>query len=81
MEHLNHFLSTDRKSFITEPNGFLNILPKDLFKAVVVGYIYDDVFNDFRKFFRADLYLDTTMLEELAFGLKPRFFLGSGNTK
>lgn len=56
---------------------FLNMLPKHLYKVIVVGYIYDDVFSDFRRFFRPDLYIDTTFLEKIAVNLKPRFFLGS----
>jgi hypothetical protein len=48
-----------------------------LYKAIVVSYMFDDVFNDFRKFFRPDKYLDYKLLEDLAFGLSPRFFVGN----
>jgi hypothetical protein len=38
--------------------------------------MFDDVFSDFRKFLRPDLYMQTKLLEEVALGLRPRFFKG-----
>lgn len=72
-------MTKDRNIVIYDKDGFLQMLPKYLYKALLVGFIYDDVYSDFRMFFRPDMYLDTTMLEEIAFGLKPRFIQGSGN--
>ena len=67
----------DRNLLLQEKHGFLQMLPQNLYKALVVGYIYDDVFLTFRNFFRPDLYLDTKILEALAFGLKPRLIFGN----
>ena len=77
LQHLNHFLLKDRIHMIEEGDLFLNILPRPLKKAILIGYIYDDVFSDFRKFFRPQDYMNTSLLESLAYRLKTRFIHGS----
>lgn len=77
LDLLNHFFMKDRISVIYEGDQFLAILPNQLKKSILVGYIYDDVFSDFRKFFRPDLYLHTDLLEGFARCLKTRYIYGS----
>jgi hypothetical protein len=50
------------------------MLPKTLKKALVVGYLYDDVMSDFRAFFQPELHHKTQVLMKLCEGLYPRFF-------
>lgn len=77
LDHFKYFFETDRNAHLHNEDSFLTAMPAQLYKAIVVGYVYDDVFSDFRKFFRPELYLETTLLEELTVGLKPRFIQGS----
>ena len=57
-------------------DNFFHYLPNQLRKSLLVGYMFDDVFSDFRKFFRPDQYMSGKLLEDLALGLRPRFFKG-----
>lgn len=77
MEQLQNYLEFDRNNMIIEGKEFLNTLPKSLKSSVLVGYIYDDVFSDFRKFFRPDLYENTDLLENLSYNIKHRYITGS----
>ena len=54
------------------------MLPMSLQKALLVGYLYDDAFSDFRAFFRPDLYYDSDLLQRITYGLRPRFFKSVG---
>lgn len=74
---LDFFYEYDRMAVIRDENQFINFLPQQLNKALLVGYMYDDFYSDFRKFFRPDLYLGTKLLEDLAYFLKPRYIKGS----
>ena len=64
---------------IIEGAEFLENLPKTLKQSVLVGYIYDDIFSDFRKFFRPDVYESTDLLVNLSYNIKHRFISGSNN--
>ena len=61
---------------INEGSEFLKKLPHSLKRSLLIGYIYDDVFSDFRKFFRPDLYADLGLLENLSYNIKHRFIQG-----
>lgn len=64
----NYFVK-DRLLVMANEDDFFNYLPNQLRKSLLVGYMFDDVFSDFRKFFRPDLYFDGKLLEDLALGL------------
>ena len=76
MDNLQHYLEKDRNNMIMEGAEFLHKLPQSLKRSVLVGYIYDDVFSDFRKFFRPYLYADSDLLENLSYNIKHRFIQG-----
>jgi hypothetical protein len=73
MLHFRNYWSENRLTAISDEEDFLSMLPMSLQKAIMVGYLYDDVFSDFRKFFRPDLYYESDLLMKMAFGLRPRF--------
>jgi len=51
MSHFNNFFKNDRLFVVKDENNYLEMLPKTLKKALVVGYLYDDVMSEFRNFF------------------------------
>jgi hypothetical protein len=61
-------------SQVGKDNEFLNTLPKSIKRAVVVHYLFDDIFQDFKQFFNPQRYRDTKFLYDVAYGLKPRYF-------
>lgn len=74
---LNSQLMHDRKAVISEGRAYLRFLPAHFKRAVVVGYIYDDVISNFRRFFKPELYFNCNLLENLSYALKYRFIQGS----
>lgn len=77
----DYFYEYDRLAVLRDENEFINFLPSELSKSILVGYMFDDFFSDFRKFFRPDLYIGIKLLEEVAYHLKPRFFKGNYGTQ
>lgn len=72
----DNYFHKDRLLVMDNTDNFFQFLPNQLRKALLVGYMFDDVFSDFRKFLRPDLYMSGKLLEDLALGLRPRFFKG-----
>lgn len=66
--------SLDRLHFITE-RDYLSRLPRSLKQAVVVQYLFDDIFQGFNTFFQGQLYRETKLLYDIAFGFQPRNFV------
>jgi hypothetical protein len=59
----DNYFKHDRLLVMANEDDFFNFLPDSLRKTLLVGYMFDDVFSDFRKFFRPDLYMQTKLLE------------------
>lgn len=75
-EFFTYFYETNRNLVLFEEQGHLNSLPRYLSKAIINGYVYDDLLTNFSKFFRPDLYMDSGLFEELCRGLRPKFIHG-----
>jgi hypothetical protein len=56
MSHFKNYWDENRMQCVLDEHDYLGMLPKSLQKAIVVGYLFDDIFSDFRQFFRPDLY-------------------------
>lgn len=78
-DHLNYFYENNRNYTLFGESSMLKFLPETLKRALVVGYVYDDLISDFRGFFRPDLYLNSDLLLRLCHGMRPRFIHGSDN--
>lgn len=77
IDYFDYYYKANRNIVLFGDESPLDALPQYLTKAVTIGYAYDDLFSDFRKFFRPDLYLDCSLFEDLVRGLKPRFIEGN----
>jgi len=53
---------------------FLQELPKSLKKNIMVQFLYDDVFYNFKNFFKTRKYADSKFLYDVALNLSPRIF-------
>jgi hypothetical protein len=51
---------------------FLKMLPSQIQKSMIVHFLFDDVFYNFRHFFNPMKYKDSFFLYDVAFGLMPR---------
>ncbi len=74
MSHFNNFFQVNKQVVIKDENSYMEMLPKTLKKALVVGYLYDDVMSEFRGFFCPEVHHKTQLLMKLCLGLYPRFF-------
>ena len=56
-------------------NEFFVMLPHSVKRALVVHFLFDDIFYNFRGFFDLEKFsLDSKFLYDVAFGLMPRYF-------
>lgn len=55
-------------------NELLGHLPKSIKRAIIVHFLFDDIFYNFRSFFKPEKYKDSKFLYDVAYGLMPRFF-------
>lgn len=57
-----------------QDNEFIHILPSSIKSGIIVHYLFDDVFYNFRLFFNPQKYKENKFLFDIAYGLKPRRF-------
>lgn len=50
------------------------MLPSGIKRGIVVHYLFDDIFYNFRIFFNPQKQKDSKFLYDVAFGLQPRLF-------
>lgn len=50
------------------------MLPGGIKRGIIVHYLFDDIFYNFRIFFNPQKYIGTKFLYDVAFGLTPRHF-------
>ena len=55
-------------------SDFISRLPKTIKYGILVHYLFDDVFYNFRLFFNPIQNKDSKFLYDVSFGLKPRYF-------
>lgn len=74
-DHFKHYWANDRMVQVNGDNyQFLQALPKSLKKNIMVQFLYDDVFYNFKNFFKTRKYADSKFLYDIAFNLSPRVF-------
>ena len=73
-QHFKYFWVNNRLSQVHKDNEFINILPKSIKRGIIVHYLFDDIFYNFRFFFNPQKNKDSKFLYDVAFGLKPRQF-------
>jgi hypothetical protein len=49
-------------------------LPSGIKRSIIVHYLFDDIFYNFRIFFNPEKYKDSKFLYDVSFGLQPRHF-------
>merc|ERR1712178_252842 len=47
-EHFKHYWSNNRLSEVQDNNEFINALPRSIKRGIVIHYLFDDVFYNFR---------------------------------
>jgi hypothetical protein len=73
-QHFKYFWTNNRLSQVQKDNEFINALPRSIKRGIIVHYLFDDVFYNFRFFFNPQKYKDSKFLYDVAYGLKPRHF-------
>ena len=73
-EHFRYYWINNRLTQVDRDNEFINALPGSIKRSIIVHYLFDDIFYNFRTFFNPQRYSDTKFLYDIAFGLSPRFF-------
>ena len=72
--HFKYYWSNNRLAEIRENESFIKAMPKSIKHGIVVHYLFDDIFYNFRFFFNPQKYKDSKFLNDVAYGLKPRRF-------
>ena len=73
-QHFKYFWANNRLSQVQKDNEFINALPRQIKRGIIVHYLFDDIFYNFRFFFNPQRNKDSKFLYDVAFGLKPRHF-------
>ena len=73
-QHFKYFWQNNRLSQVQKDNEFINALPRQIKRGIIVHYLFDDIFYNFRFFFNPQANKDSKFLYDVAFGLKPRHF-------
>ena len=73
-EHFKHYWENNRLRHVQKDSDFISRLPKTIKYGILVHYLFDDVFYNFRLFFNPIQNKDSKFLYDVSFGLKPRHF-------
>jgi hypothetical protein len=73
-QHFKYYWTNNRLNQVQKDNEFINALPGSIKRGVIVHYLFDDIFYNFRIFFNPQKYKDSKFLYDVAFGLMPRNF-------
>jgi len=73
-QHFKYFWANNRILQVNKDNEFISALPRSVKRAIIVHFLFDDIFYNFRSFFNPEKYKDSKFLYDVAFGLMPRFF-------
>jgi len=79
--HFEHYWKKDRLGYLSRDDEYLNALPRSIKRLIMVHYLFDDVFYQFRLFFDTQKNWDSKFLYDIAFGFKPRNFIASRDTR
>jgi len=73
--HFRFFWIRDRLPPIVGTNeAFMDAIPAETRRSIVVNYIFDDVLHDYRSLIRPQDPINSAMIEKLIYGLVPRHF-------
>ena len=70
--HYAYYWANDRLSAISTQDQFLNALPRQIKRHIIMHYLFDDIYYRFRLFFNTQENKDTRFLYDVSFGLRPR---------
>jgi len=73
-QHFKYLWNNNRLKQVNKDNDFINALPSSIKRGIIVHYLFDDIFYNFRIFFNPQRYKDSKFLHDIAFGLMPRNF-------
>lgn len=71
-EHFKYYWTNNRLEQVQKSNEFLNTLPRSIKRGIIVHYLFDDIFYNFRFFFKPQQHKESRFLYDIAYGLKPR---------
>jgi hypothetical protein len=81
-QHFKYYWSNNRLKYVAKHNNeFVSVLPSGIKRGLIVHYLFDDIFFNFRIFFNPQKYIGTKFLYDVAFGLTPRHFSDSEHEK
>ena len=72
--HFAFFWSNNRLANISKDDPFMATLPRSIKRAIMINYLFKDIFFRFRQFFNTFENRDSKFLYEIAFGFMPRKF-------
>jgi len=72
--HFKYYWANNRIRQVQRDNDFMILLPTSIKRAIIVHFLFDDIFYNFRTFFKPEKYKDSKFLYDVAYGLMPRFF-------
>lgn len=72
--HFKYFWANNRINQVSKDNEFIGALPRSVKRAIIVHFLFDDIFYNFRSFFNPEKFKESKFLYDVAFGLMPRFF-------
>ena len=73
-QHFKHYWQNNRIHQVGKDNEFINSLPGVIKRGIIVHYLFDDIFYNFRIFFNPQKYKESKFLYDVAYGLMPRNF-------
>lgn len=73
-QHYKYYWEHNRLSQLQGGNDYLKFLPRQMKRSIVIHYLFDDIFYNFRLFFNPQKNKESKFLYDVAFGLEPRQF-------
>jgi hypothetical protein len=72
-DHFRYYWKEVRLAEVCK-SDFLDRLPEQLRRTLIIHYMFDDIIHSFRQFFIPQRYGDDKLLELMCYGLYPRFY-------
>lgn len=72
--HYKHYWLHNRIRQVQKDNEFMLDMPPSIKRNIIVHFLFDDIFFNFRSFFKPEKLEGSKFLYEVAFGLMPRIF-------
>jgi hypothetical protein len=72
--HFMFFWAHNRLAHISREDHFMAALPRSIKRAIMISYLFQDIFFQFRQFFNTFQNRDSKFLYDIAFGFMPRKF-------